>query len=122
MSEYSILTTRPEENLISCVVEFDIADYPPELESIDEAYMEAEVARQAEIDLEMELQNRSIVLGRSQAASLPFTLQKTKITPVTLWVRNLFPSKFPVMANLTSSPDLKKYLRKVMGLRQLTAT
>ncbi len=45
-AEYNILTKRPHEHLISCVVDFDIANYPPELESIDETYMEAEAVRQ----------------------------------------------------------------------------
>lgn len=121
MAEYNILTTRPQENLVNCVVEFDIANYPPELESIDEAYMEAEAARQAEIDLALELEKRAIASGRPELAYLPITLQPTKISPVTLWVRNLFPVKFEDMANQTKSSDLKKYLGVVMGLQKLKA-
>jgi hypothetical protein len=121
MAEYNILTTRPQENLDSCVVEFDVANYPPELESIDEAYMEAEAARQAQIDLELELGKRAIIVGRPEVAYLPLTLKRTKISPVTLWVRNLLPMKFADMANQTKSSDLKKYLQMVMGLEKLKA-
>ena len=120
-AEYNILTTRPQENLVSCVVEFDIANYPPELESIDDAYMEAEAVRQAEIDLALELERRATASSRPELAYLPITLQRTKISPVTLWVRNLFPMKFADMATQTMSSDLEKYLRMVMGLQRLKA-
>ena len=119
MAEYNILTKGPHEHLVSCVVDFDIANYPPELDSIDEAYMEAEAARQAEIGLMLELETRATDSGRPELAYLPITLQPTKITPVTLWVRNLFPVKFEDMANQTKSSDLKKYLRMVMTLQEM---
>ncbi|ONC78607.1 hypothetical protein AQ920_24075 [Burkholderia pseudomallei] len=122
MAEYNILTTRPQENLDSCVVAFDVTNYPPELEPIDETYMEAEAARQAQIDLELELEKRAPIVGRPEVAYLPITLQRTKISPVTLWVRNLFPTKFADMASQTKSSDLKNYLRMVMGLQKLKAT
>lgn len=121
MAEYNVLTTRPQENLSSCVVEFDVEDYPRELEPIDEAYMEAEAARQAQLDLAVELENRATHADRPEVAFLPFTLQRTKISPVTLWVHNLFPTKFADMANQTKSSDLKNYLRMVMGLQKLRA-
>lgn len=119
MAEYNILTRRPHEHLISSVVDFNIADYPAELQPIDEAYMEAEAARQAEIDLGMELERRANESNRPEWAYLPLELQRTKITPVTLWVRNTFPVKFGDMATTTKSPELKRYLQVVMGLNKL---
>ena len=119
MAEYNILTKRPHEHLISGIVDFDTASYPPELQPIDEAYMEAEAARQAEIDLILELERRATDVKRPELAYLPFKLERTKISPVTLWVRNTFPVKFADMANETKSSDLKRYLRVVMGLQKL---
>lgn len=119
MAEYNILTKRPHEHLVSCVVDFDITNYPPELESIDEAYMEAEAVQHAESYLSLELEKRATDSGRPELAYLPITLQRTKISPVTLWVRNLFPVKFGDMANQTNSSDLNTYLRMVMGLQKL---
>lgn len=121
MAEYNILTTRPQENLDSCVVVFDVENYPPELEPIDATYMEAEAVRQAQIDIELELERRATVVGRPEVAYLPIILQRTKISPVTLWVRSLFPTKFAEMASQTRSSDLKNYLRMVMGLQKLKA-
>lgn len=116
-AEYNILTTRPNERLDSCVVEFDVSNYPSELESIDEAYMEAEAVRQAGIDLALKLEEQATASGRSELAYLPITLQRTKLSPVTFWVRNLFPMKFADMATYTKSSDLSRYLRMVMGLK-----
>lgn len=115
IAEYNLLTTRPQEDLNSHVVEFDTANYPPELDSIDEAYMEAEAVRQAQLDLALELERRATILGRPEVAYLPFAFQRTKISPVTLRIRNLFPTKLADMANQTKSSDLKNYMRIVMG-------
>jgi hypothetical protein len=120
-AEFNILTKRPHEQLTSGIVDFDTASYPPELQPIDEAYMEAEAARQAEIDLSLELEKRATDVKRPELAYLPVKLERTRISPVTLWVRNTFPVKFADMASATKSPELARYLRVVMELQKLKA-
>lgn len=119
LAEYNILNTYPKEMLDSRIVAFDVTNYPSDLEPIDETYMEAEAVRQAQIDLELELAKRATSLNRAEAAFFPIRLHETKISPVTLWVRDLFPKKFVDMTNQTKSADLKKYLQMVMGLQKL---
>ena len=120
MAEFNILTKRPHAHLVSCDINFDIANYPSELEPIDEAYMEAEAERQAENYLILELEKRATELNRSDLAYLPILLQRSKNSTVNLWVSNLFPGKLEDMANHTKSSDLKNYLRKVMEIPMIT--
>ncbi|MDP3856714.1 MAG: hypothetical protein Q8Q73_03020 [Stagnimonas sp.] len=125
MAEYSILAKRPQkhlfENLFSRVVEIDITSYSSELEPIDEAYMEAEATRQAELDLMLELEKRAADSGHTELAYLPIALQRTKISLVTLWMRTLFAVTLEDMANHTNSSDLNKYLRIVVRLQRAKA-
>lgn len=122
LAEYNLLNTYPKDKLDSRVVAFDVKIYPSDLKPIDEAYMEAEAVRQAQIDLELELEKRATSLNRTESAFFPIKLHEIKICPVTLWVRNLFPANFVDMANQTKSSDLKKYLQMVMGLQKLRAS
>ena len=118
-AEYHILTKRPHEHLLSGTVDFDTTDFPPELEPIDDAYMEAEAMRQVEIDIGLELERRATESNRPDWAYLPLRLDTTTITAVTLWTRDMFPTKFGDMAAATKSPQLKRYLQVVMGLHRL---
>ncbi len=118
-AEYHILIKRPNEFLISGVVNFDTLDYPPELDPVDEQYMVAEALRQAEIDLITELERRATDANRPELAYLPLNLIETKITPVSLWVRDVFPTKFGEMAKTAKSQFLTNYLRTVMGLQKM---
>jgi hypothetical protein len=120
MGEYNILTKRPHEHLFSDVVPFDTVGYPVELQPIDATYMEAEAILQAETHLILELEERASDAQFPELAYLPVKLERTNISPVTLWVRNMFPAKFEDMANETESPALKSYLRVVMSLPKLT--
>ena len=119
-AEYNVLSNRPQENLFSGVVSFDTKDYPVELQPIDAVYMEAEAVRQAEIVLMLELEKRAVA-DDVALAYLPFKLERTQLTPVTLWVSNTFPSKFLDMTSETKSKGLRNYLRLVMGLQKLKA-
>lgn len=118
-AEYNILTSRPQEQLFRRVVEFDTTDYPAELTPIDESYMEAEALRQAHMDLALRLEEWARQNGRMDLAYLPFTLQTTRVTPVTLWVRRIFPTTFQAMATQTQSINLKTYLDVVMLMKRL---
>jgi hypothetical protein len=118
-AEYSILIRSPAEHLIQEVVTFDTTGYPAELPPIDEAYMEAEALRQAEIDLILELEKRAQFDGRGDLAFLPIRLERANITPVTLWVRKAYPAKFTDMMNNTKSTGLRTYLKAVASLTRL---
>jgi hypothetical protein len=120
-AEYNILMKLPQDQLASRVIDFNIENYPTELEPIDGDYMEGEALRQAEIDLILALEQRAIADGRPELAYMPITLKRTAYTPVTLWVRDVFPQKFFDMAKTTQSPELKNYLTMVMSLRKLRA-
>ncbi len=119
MAEYHILTKRPHEHLDWCVIDFDTTTYPAVLGIIDAAFMEDEALRQAQLDLVLELENLATASNRPELAYLPIALQRANITPVTLWVRNVFPVKFHDMMTVTKSPDLKNYLTVVMSMKKL---
>lgn len=116
-AEYSILTKRPAEHLVQKQFSFDVANYPPELPEVDEAQMEGEALNQAEIDLRLELEQLAKARGKDDLAYETILLARVNITPVTLWIRSVYPLKFPDMANGTTSPKLKPYLQKVMSLK-----
>lgn len=118
-AEYNILTKRPVEHLAQCVIDFDTTDYPPELPTVDATFMETEALQQAKIDIGLELENRALGTDQEDVAHLPVELERETITPVTLWVRDLYPSKFIDMAEGTKSPDLRRYLKMVMSTSRL---
>jgi hypothetical protein len=118
-AEYSILTKRPAEHLVQNQLSFDVANYPQELPAVDEAQMEGEALNQAEIDLRLELEQLAMAQGRDDLAYSPILFVRETITPVTLWVRSVYPLKFQDMAGNTKSPKLKPYLQMVMSLKRL---
>jgi hypothetical protein len=67
----------------------------------------------------LDLEARALAAGQPSLAYLPITLNRSKLTPMTLWWRNVFPNKFLDMASATKSPDLRAYLRVVMGASRL---
>lgn len=120
-AEYNILKKRPQEQLASQMIEFNTENYPAELEQVDDAYMKGKALRQAEFDLILKLEKRATTDGRPEVAHMQIKLKRMAITPVTLWVRDVFPHKFLDMANTSKSPKLKSYLQMVMGLQKLRA-
>lgn len=116
-AEYSILTKRPAEHLVQKHFPFDVTDYPPELPEVDEAQMEGEALNQAEIDLRLVLERLAKERGKDDLAYEPILLVRENITPVTLWLRSVYPVKFLDMASGTTSPKLKRYLEMVKSLK-----
>jgi hypothetical protein len=121
MAEYHILSKQPQEHLVTGLVEFDMKNYPPELDPIDAAYMEGEALRQAEIDLILALESRAVAAGRPELAYLPVGFKRADFSPVILWARRVFPNKIPDIVNTTKSPELKKYLQMVMSIQPIRA-
>jgi len=119
MAEYSILSNRPQEHLVQCVIDFDTSGYPSELPPVDDAFMEAEALQQAKVGLTLELENRALAAGREDLAYMPIELERESLSPMSLWVRNAYPAKFADMAAGTKSSVLKNFLQVVMSMRRL---
>lgn len=118
-AEYSILSKRPNEHLMQSVIDVDTAGFPTELPPVDAAFMEAEALQQAKIDLTLELERRALTAGREDLAYLPIDLEPESMSPMSLWMRNVYPAKFLDMASGTKSTALRGFLQVVMRTRKL---
>lgn len=117
--EYSILVSRPKEDLLQKVVTFDITDYPTDLPPVDEAYMEGEALRQAKIDLALELERSAFDRKRDDCAFLTIQLERSAFSPVSVWTLQTHPVAFKKMMSNTKSNELQKYLTMVAGIAPL---
>lgn len=120
-AESHLLTKRPSERRISSTVEFDISEYPAELPAMDEAAMEQEALRQAEMDLIEELERRAAAENKPEIAWQAYRLERSNVSSVSLWVNNTYPNVLAEIANKTESPKLRLHLKLVMSVRKLRA-
>lgn len=117
-AEVNTLSQRPQERLYWWGFERDTTGYPTELAPLDEATMEAEAVWLAETNLALGLKEWAKKLGRPEFADVPVKLERTQISPVTLWVQDVFPAMFSEMAQRTNCAVLRNYLRSVMSLEK----
>ena len=118
MSEYSILTSRPEELLAQTATTHDLSGRPPELPLYDEGAAEAEALRLAQICLEDEIERRAIAEGRNEFTH-SVRLTPCDLSPVSLWALNTHPRAIREMLERTTSNGLRNFLKMVVSTQRL---
>lgn len=119
VAEFHLLTSRPAESWVHGSIDFDITNYPPELNPIDETYMEGEALQQAELALLQMVEKRAEAESRPEILWHPFRLEPVRYSAMTLWTRGVHQQALRDIAATTGSAKLRMHLRLVMSVQRL---
>lgn len=116
-AEHFILTQRPNETFRMGAFDISGDSFPAELGSIDTEFAIAEAYRQAEIDLQLMLEERATELGRPDLAYIPFELEQQPNSFVSCWMRGRYNKELMAVKDATMCPSLARYLSLLQQIR-----
>lgn len=116
-AEHFILTQRPNEALRMDALDISFPSFPEELGSLDVEYVINEARRQAEMSLQLMLEDRAIELNRNDLAYLPFELEQRPNSLLSCWMRGLYTSELMAIKDNTNCPPLSRYLNLLSQTR-----